>query len=227
MSILDTLKPKAGAKPPSAAQIEQQLPAQRERVIELETAIGQAALDALTGDQAAINNHRRIKAELMEAHDKLALLNQAHAAAIERDRAQLEAQRDAIRKTQRESCRRHLASVTKDAEALAASLANAVQSYQAVMDHVSKAHAATPIGAKVPDNCLAPGRIRQLILAELFKLSAPASGPSIGRDSMKLFPGASSPDVQLDDQPEAIPPFVDQVRKEIDVFTRAIREQAE
>lgn len=227
MSILDTLKPKASAKPPSAIQIERQLPAQRERVLELETAIGQAALDALTGDQAAVEHHRKVKADLMEAHDKLALLNAAHAGAIERDKAELEAQRAAIAKTQRESCRRHLAFLTKEAEALAASLESTVRLYQEMLDRVSKAHAATPIGAKVPDDCLAPGRIRQLVLAELFKLSAPAAGPSIGRDSIKVFPGASSPDVFFDDQPGAIPSLVDQVRKEIETFTRAIKEQAE
>lgn len=227
MSILDTLKPKAGAKPPTAPEIEQQVKAQRERVIELETAIGQAALDALTGDHAAVERHRKVKADLLEAHDRLALLNAAHAGAIERDKVELETKRAAIRETQRQACKRHLKALADDADAFQASLETTVKLYLQTLDHSSKALAATPIGLKLPDDTIAPGKLRQFVMAELFRQSAPATGGSIGRDSLKLFPGASSPDIHFDDQPEKIPAFADQVRKEIDQFKRAIDGKAE
>jgi hypothetical protein len=114
-----------------------------------------------------------------------------------------------------------------DADAFQASLETTVKLYLQTLDHSSKALAATPIGLKLPDDTIAPGKLRQFVMAELFRQSAPATGGSIGRDSLKLFPGASSPDIHFDDQPEKIPAFADQVRKEIDQFKRAIDGKAE
>ena len=226
MSILDTSKSKAGAKPPTAPDIEKQLEPAREAVLKLEADIGHAAIDAVGDDPAALERYRKTKADLAAAHDRLDLLNRAHASAIERDKAELAGRQAAIRKTQIESRKRDATALRKLAEDFAAAEAESNRLYQAMLDHAAKL--VIPVaGITTPDDAISPGRMRQLVIAERFRLSAPFSGGSIGRDTLRLLPGAGSPDVMADDNPEIVPAFADAVRAEISAFIGYLKEQAD
>lgn len=221
MSILST-KPKS---PPSAADIERQLEPARARVIELETAIGQAALDAVTGDPEALQRHARVKADLLAAHDKLDLLNRAHQGAIDREKADLAARQAAIRKTQIESRKRDAAALRKLAEEFAAAEANANRLYQEMLTVAEKI--VVPVaGVALPDGSINPGRIRQLVIGERYRISAPHVGMTLAEDhdARRLLPGAGSPDLHLTDNPQAIPAFVDQVKTECEALIRYYKE---
>lgn len=230
-SLIENLKGKAsGPKPPSFDEIdarlkqnERQQAEQRARVLELDAALGEIAATAPLSAE-----HRRADAALREANDNLHLLNQAHQGLLtQREKAML-ANRAELVATQRKACRKHLGNLRAASDALAVSLADAVKHYHAAMDAATKAIAATPLGSSIPDDTgIAPGKLKAEVMAELFRLSAPASGGSIGRNSLKLFPGASSPDIHFDDQPEAIPAFAEKVREQVEAVLRLIDEPAQ
>lgn len=224
---MSILSPKSKS-PPSAADIERQLEPARARVIELEAAIGQAALDAVTGDPDAVQRHAKVKADLLAAHDKLDLLNRAHQGAIERDRADLAARQASLRKTQIESRKRDAAALRKLAEEFATAEATCNHLYQEMLDHAAKLM--VPIaGISLPDEGLpTPGRIRVLAGAECFRLSAERSGGSIGRNTLRLLPGCEGfcPPGYEDNIP-AITPFAEAVRAEIAAYIGYLKEQAD
>lgn len=226
MSIIENLRAKPpGPKLPSFDEIdarlkqnERQLAEQRARVLELDAALGEIAAAAPLSAE-----HRRADAALREANDNLHLLNQAHQGLLaQREKAML-ANRAELVATQRKACRKHLGNLRTASDALAHSLADAVKHYHTALDAASKAISATPLDTTLPDGTgIAPGKLKAEVMAELFRLSAPATGGSIGRDTLKLFPGASSPDIHFEDQPEAIQAFADKVRDAVETVTRLI-----
>jgi hypothetical protein len=211
-------------KPLTVREIELKQAAQRQVVLDLEQRIRDVADVAPLSDE-----HRRADAELNKAHADLHLLNQAHAAAVAREQATLEANRVKIAESQRLAALGHGRALVKHAEALQASLAETMRLFCAVEDERAKMHRATPIGATVHDDCLTAYTIKQCIFGELWRLAGVAgAGDSIGRRSDLLFPGIEHgcPPGYVDN-PAAIPPMMNRIRAEIENFKTAIGKKAD
>jgi hypothetical protein len=229
-SLIDNLKPRRTDRiaPLDFADIdrrtkgvEQQQEALRKRVLELDAQLGEVAARAPLSD-----DHRRLSKEVQAAHEDLHLLDQAREGLNAEREKMVAYNRAGVVGKQRRDCNAAIDNTVADATALAAAAQAFVIAYQRMIIHARRAHGATPLDHVVPDGLLTPGLLRADIGAELFRLSAEASGQSIGRDTLLLPDGANCPDIMLLDNPGAIEPFIEKVRKQADLFREAIKEPA-
>lgn len=211
MNILDGIRGKAAStptKPPLAPDIANTLAAAEAELFELEAKHGNLALDAMAGEPDAASRLATLTRDLSSARENVATLKAAHKAAVDRDEANIRAQRAALRKTQIAAMRKHLDARDAAAIALSASIADAARHYRTLLDRSTKARSACPIGAIWPTatDC-EPDPIRRLVQYELFRLSA-----TEGNQDGRALPGAMMlPGYQW--QPAAIPPLVDAIKR--------------
>lgn len=209
MSLIDNLRGKPGpkaAQPMPATQasaIVAKLQTAESELRALEAQHGDAALEAIGGEAGAQDRLETISAKLKGAREKISTLEAAHAAAVKRDEAMLDAQRTSLRKTQIAAMRKHLEARNAAAERFSAAMAEAAAQYRAMIDRSAKAMAACPIGSNWPQGTLCEiDPIRQLAQHEMFRLSA-----TPGNRDGRTLPGAALPSANVEWQPQVIKPL--------------------
>jgi hypothetical protein len=189
----------------------------RERIIELDAQLGEAAARAPLSDE-----HRALSKELQAANEDLHLLNQAFDG-LKAEREKMIALNSAANaEKMRRDCNAFIDATVADAAALATAAEAFATAYQKMILHSRRTRQSIPIGHAVSDGVLTPGMLRNYVSAELFRLCAEKSGQSIGRDEQLLPPGAGIGDIMLLDNPGAIEPLVSKVQKEAAAFRAAI-----
>jgi hypothetical protein len=210
MSVIDRLKP--GPRPITplqAPEIEERIAAAEREFADVERTHGEAALDAVAGDEAAIARLNDVVAQMARTRDKITMLHAAHRAAIQRDEATVKAQRVALRKTQLASVKKHLDARDEAATALCKALEDAAKQFHLLLDRSEKAKEACPIDLEWPyDSFCEPMPIREAVVHELFRISA-----SPGDQDSRALPGAQPTNFDYEWQPKAIAPMAPTIHK--------------
>lgn len=167
-----------------------------------------AALSAALNEPGASGVLADLLAGIATARDRVTALTAAHRAALTRDEASARQARALIQKTQINAVKSHLQRRDKAAERLAKLLEEAMAEWKLLTVHSEKAKLANPIGGEWPDGgCNGLGEVRRLVEQELFRL---------GNETVvsgRTFPGAKVYHHDLDNNPPAVPPLADVLRK--------------
>ena len=211
MTILEMIGEKPGPKPIQplqAPEIETRLKAAKARLAELEAQHGPAALDAVAGSLDASEHLADLNQRLTKVREQVATLHSAHAAAVARDAATVQAQRTALRKTQINAIRKHLEARDAAAIALSSALEEAAKHFHTLLDRSEKALRACPLGMTWPDATLCElDALRALVANEMLRASASPAN----REGHK-FTDPTLPSLDYAFQPKAVPLLADKIK---------------
>lgn len=201
MSIIDNLKGKAGAKAPpsSAAAIEARLNVEREKLLELDAALTEAAL-AANADPSLRGRYDALRVKIDAAHDDVALLERAYQGALARDNAASAARRAEQRRENISAIKRHIKARNEALAEMEDALGKAAKAFARALEKCEQAYALRPDDIRWPDEgtLISFGELRQLWVAHLYKISAKPGGE-------RALPGSAEPDANYTWQPDAIP----------------------
>lgn len=227
MSIIDNLRrnkidpehpPGRKSIPPLvAADVEKKLREEEASHTALERQLEQLALAAIE-DDAALSRYQQKKAEVASSHDRIALLVAAHKAALAQDEETIRRQKAQLHATKLQTIKRNAEAVKQHgAKAYGELLPAFINELKLALTAADKVlDTASMAGVPIADtgSCMSRGELLRMMRSELFRLTA-TQGHSD-------FPGASSPDVNYDWQPEAIPPATKQIEQAVSALLAAI-----
>ncbi len=210
MSVISNVA-KAVRPAPKAAttsELTQRLQAAETELNELRQAHETAALEAESGDEAAVARLGGVLERLRQARETVENRKAAHGAAVKRDAALDRERRLGLRKTQLRAARFHLNERDRAAADLAKAIEAAAHAWKSLLASSTQAEAANPAGGEWPHGGLTSfGDIKRLVEGEMWRVGA---NSDIG--ARANLPGGSPPDLGLAHNPEGIVPMVDQMQ---------------
>jgi hypothetical protein len=209
MSIIENLKGRTAPKLSSktvAADIE----AANNELAELKGRHGAAALAVIEGVAGADKAMADLNARITVARERIATLQAAQRLVLQREEAEIAAQRASLHKTQIAALKKHLDARDAAVVAFVSAMEEATKHYHDLLDRSAKAKLIKPILSAWPewDDICEPMVIRKLAAGEFFRLSA-APGDLGGR----ALPGASFLSADYEHNPGAIPPMADAIKQ--------------
>ncbi|MFZ0692864.1 MAG: hypothetical protein WAN51_01715 [Alphaproteobacteria bacterium] len=221
MSTLLNRSPKA-PQAPKASEVLRKLEQAEATLADLEAQHGQLALDALAGVDGATKALADAEAKLSEARTKVANLHAAHRTAIANDEAAERARVTAIQKTQLNAVKSHLAARDNAAEELATALEAAGKAWRTLLQRSGQAQEACPIRTEFPLGGLCGlGDLRRIVEREMFRVAGDGS-----MNNAASLPGAHwGCDINLQHNPDAVPPLVDEIKRASAFVIGKLKEQ--
>lgn len=191
----------------SVAEITNRQREAEQKLADLEAEHRRVALESVSGVEGAADRLATIIQSMAETRDSIAILRAASSAATERDTAQERAQRAALRKTQLNAVKQHLAARDEAALALSVAIENAAVAWKTLVHRSEKARAANPVGGEWPSGSMCEFLdLRKAVEEELYRCTG---NPELGaRDQ---FPGADA-SFDFTHRPADLPKLVDAVK---------------
>jgi hypothetical protein len=215
---------------PRAPAVLEKLEAAQAALRDLETEVGQTALEASENAPGAVKRLADLRSRIAGAEREVGELTRAHETALRLDRQSAAAGAIKMRREQLAAFKGHMADREK---AMATAIEHAgkmATAFAEFLSHSEKMVSVLPSGTVFPtlamgDNGLSGnilGACDRLLLAEMFRIGAQHAQPGRG---LPVLPFSKPQIVQQRDEPGKIPPQIDTLREAHAVVLREIEGQ--